>query len=369
MIIKIDFILKNYIYFILMTIICSCSNPLNDKSGENNWDIIQTDIGLPLIADVRGDGNYRAYGIEGAGVRGNLYEYNYLNGEWVRNPIIIDFPYRLSPLIAARCHTDGKFRLYGYCSEGIFEVEYNNDNWSSQIICNLNVGDSPYTINKGDVRSENIESLFIYYMGKLCELNHREGTWTSSTIDVTSFGLQPSGEMAVGKVREESGDCIYMITNQSIIIEYSCVNGTDWQKSIIDTVYYPGQNVVYGIDIHVGIFSEFDAQSLFVTVGSLYRYKYKTSWLKTKVFEYTPTIMEAGIGRNDDVYRLYCCGWFGEIYEISKIGDSYSISDQLKIGGGALLGLSIGPGRGDGIHRIYVEQFLNDHIYELTCKN
>jgi hypothetical protein len=361
--------------------ICTCCNPLDEKSKENNWDIIVTDLcTLPTIADIRNDGIYRAYGIEGGGwleiTEGYLYEYEYSNGWWAKNIIYTDSFYRSDPLIAAKCLGDGKSRLYGFCSKGIFEVEYKNDNWSSQIIYNLNnrQGGTWCLMNKGAVRNENIQSLIIFYwnttsMGGLFELSNRGGTWTFNTIDVAP--LEPSGGqgMAVGKVREGSYDCIYIIDKQSIIIEYNCVNGTRWQKSIVDTVNYPGPNSGWGTGPCIGIFPAFDAQSFFVTVDALYKYTYKNSWSKIKVTTVAPYIMEAGIGRNDGIYRLYLCGWFGEINEISKTRDSYIKSDQLKIEpGNALGGFSIGPGRGDGIHRIYVEQF-GGSIYELTYKN
>lgn len=373
----------NLILF-LLPIICLCSKIIDykdksDKSEESNWNIVQTSLGFPVIADIRDDGVSRAYGIEGGGDyqdnEGYLYEYKYSDGSWVKNLILTKLFRKSAPLIAAKCRGDDQYRLYGYCSEGIFEVEYKNDTWSQRIVHD----GGQCIIKKGVIRNDNFESLIIYYSreGELGELSYREGEWIFFTIADTlcSFSSEPSCEhgIAVGNIKGSSGDCIYIINGQSVIFEYSYKDMAKWQVSVVDTIDFSGPNSFWDPEPCIGIFPDFDSQSLFATLSGLYQYKYNGSWVKKKVVEYTPNFMEAGIGQDDGVYRLYCCGWFGALCEVSKTGDSFMITDQLEIEpGNALEGLSIGPGRGDGVHRIYAEQFQGFDpfiVYELTYKN
>ena len=376
--------LHKSLVWILLFIIISCSKFTGDKENDedNNWDIVQINILVPLIADIRNDGIERSYAIEGGGwletEMVGLFEYNFADGKWVKTELLTNSFYSSDPLIAAQCHEDGKFRLYGWSADGIFEVEYMNNIWSYQHICSTDDRD-PGTwsvLSKGDARNDGFESLFILYfisnVGKLCELSHRDGTWKLSTIDdnVSTHASMPSGPngLAVGNVGRDIGNSIYIITGKTYLIEYFFTNESFWQRSVLDTLYDLPPNTVLGPNPCIGVFPTRNGQSsLFATANGLHEFFFKEDhWEKAKIGQPIGHNIEGGMGRNDGIYRLYCYGWFGEIDEFTNNNGSWSQTDLIKIEpGSALSRLTVGPGRGDGIHRIYVK---NGYTSELTFK-
>ena len=81
-------------------------------------------------------------------------------------------------------------------------------------------------------------------------------------------------------------------------------------------------------------------------------------WQKNKIHDLGPLWrreLKGGEGHNDGIYRLYFP--FGiKIYEMSFSGDSWIETDTIDFDMW-ICGLSVGPGRGDGINRIYVGEY------------
>ena len=363
--------LLSIIYLVgLVSIMMSsgCKESINQTFTD--WDIVQINIPVPLIGDLRNDGIERSYAIED----GDLCEYVYQQ-QWIKTVLISNTFHSSELHLITRCQADQPNCLYGCDEIGIFEVQYSENTWTKNTICPLTDKDEYdwCMVAQSASGNEPETSLFIFYwtsgLGKLCELTNQGGNWMVHMITDTLNDWAPSPYgMAVGNVGRNSETSVFFITGTTNLIECFKESALSWKIEHVETMMELCQNCVICPWCNIGVFPSGDGcTSLFVDCDGLYQYDYQNEqWQKTKAGHPIGNQISGGFGRNDGIYRLYCYGWFGQIAEFTDNGGTYSQSGLLEIEpGNAINALTVGPGRGDGVHRLYIEQF-NGSILELT---
>lgn len=301
-----------------------------------------------------------------------IYEFNYGSDGWSKTRIDRD-GLNISVLAVGHCRHDGKLRLYGASTNNIYELTYVNGQWNIEEI--FKIKEAPptsYTRRKlaiGDVRNEGFESLYFFKRlesDSLFELSFRNLNWEIQFIDTLAY----MEDIAVGDGRGRGIENIYITDRNSMVFEYDFLNG-DFNKSELGTfLSLPPNTHAYSIidvnNAHEGQSAVYPSWS--ITGGEAYEYYYNgNQWIKTQVCS-EPGIncICGGIGRNDGMMRLYFSGDFDKLSEYTFDGGGWAKTAELNTDAEtALFGLAVGPGRGDGINRVYVVQFIG-HLLEFT---
>ncbi len=129
-----------------------------------------------------------------------------------------------------------------------------------------------------------------------------------------------------------------------------------WNTNVIGTM--PGVNA---LSITLADGRNDGVNRIYATTGTgIYEWTYNgATWTSSTVVNgISPTLISltAGIGRNDGITRLYFVEWLsgGTIYEASWNGSSWNINSIGNAPGGtSSTGIAVGPGRNDGVNRVF----------------
>jgi len=300
-----------------------------------------------------------------------LYEFNYLNNQWTKNRIDRDGQ-NVCAIATGNCRNDGMWRLYGISVNSIYEFNCTGTQWTAQEI--YRISDFPantYThrdMTIGDIRNEGFESLYFFKIGEpdsLFELRFRNMSWEMQFIDALDIV-----EIATGKGRNDGKDYVYLTNSKTEVHEYRYANDS-WQKSTLGQLLALEPNVVaYSIvnvlPAHNGENAVYVSTSR--TGGEIFEFFFANNqWQKTRIGD-EPGVMQmcSGSARNDGLERLYCSVCFDILAEYTYTSGAWQKTTELKTNATTSLnGLAVGPGRCDGINRIYVQQFIG-HLFEFT---
>jgi hypothetical protein len=174
----------------------------------------------------------------------------------------------------------------------------------------------------------------------------------------------------VGDARQDGHDRLYLLNPNAKILEYDFRGRSAWERTAIPApstgallgVFpaHAGQKALYALK--AGRYSDQgQLQELHLEGG-------RWGWEPVAdVGENSETQCAAGDVRGDGVVRIYCVGIIGELSETSHTGSEWTSTRVVieRPDANALSTIAVGPGRGDGRNRIYIQRF-DDDLVELT---
>ncbi len=365
--------------FISPLLVCSCIDDdvdNRDISQRKDWTIRSIDHPVPhVIADVRGDGVIRTYAVsQGSTVfnpgtkTSELFEYTYSENRWEATKIFDSNISGYAALAGGVCRPDGIMRLYLIPNDGsVIEFEYRSGNWIHSVIHTTDkLLDSSPIIKCGDTDTDGIQSiLFIYYgpsVQELTELVYVNDAWKVYTVETATYEVDPTiGDFEIGTLKN-GHPCIYTINHMAKLYEHTKDSGSFWTATHLETLQSVPDN-----GINLGFLTiplqktGSNTPSLIVYSGVLHSLHYENdSLIKQEIVTSIPEIRAFGYGdlRGDGIVRVYSVGTFAYITEFTQEGTEWVETDQIRNETNALTNLTIGPGRNDGVDRMYIQQFL-----------
>lgn len=188
--------------------------------------------------------------------------------------------------------------------------------WSITVIDSMPTHITGFAL--GDGRGDKVMRIFITAQDNVYELSYTGNTWIREEID----SISGAGPIAIGAARNDGVIHLYIAGKDKLFELTRWSNG--WSKSVVGTI---------------------DTTYCFSAFGIV-----------------------IGAGRNDNVMRVYLFGGDeyvignSRVYEYSFNGTNWARS-LIVSSGDCIMGLAIGPGRNDGINRMYVS---SDSFYELS---
>ena len=271
------------------------------------------------VGDARNDGTNRVYV---ANDSENVYEFSYSGGNWF--PYMIPVGTATVDLTIAPARNDGLNRIYitNRTSGGFFEYSYINGSWELTYSTTTSV--PLYQVCAATGTKDSNWRIYCAAEDGVYEFSWDGSTWTRTHVGTVTDG------------RSALGVCVADGRNDGVIRVYAA--DSDWENH----------------------------------VGSIYEYTWTGSeWIRETVVSDISGkffFINAGVGRNDEIVRLYAGNGDGYVYEISWDNGSgawnvLGIGEQ--ISGAAFLIPIVGKARPDELNRVYAS-CTNGKVYEYT---
>lgn len=262
---------------------------------------------------------------------------------------------------------DGRQRIYAASFDrNIYEISFDGGSWSQMVVGTMN--DLGMHAAVGDGRNDGINRVYTISSSSVYEF-----TWTGSSWQQVFIGnVAGAHGIAVGAGR--NGDPkvrLYVASLTGIIagtyeVDFS---GGSWSITQMGGLNEEVFDVEMGIGRNDGVMRVYPA--LNNSAGLVREFTWSgNSWVATLVDSglSQSRFIHAYVlpGRNDGVKRIYTSSSNGRAYELSWGGSSWT---TYELGGGPeyMYGLHFGPGRGDGLYRVYgASRGSLNQVYEFS---
>lgn len=192
--------------------------------------------------------------------------------------------------------------------------------------------------------------------------------------DVTNFGRggdYTCDVIAIGPLKNDGKDRIYLFQHSlecdNHVLEYSFEQG-NWQEKEIYTHPSMGATGIIGQGRNDGIDRIYIAYSFGSSICTLLELTYSNNSWKIINIDSSSAIglgLTIGPGRNDGIHRIYCVSSNGYILEYTFLNNKWENTEVGPAGESSINAISIGTARNDGVRRVYAAS-NNGHIYELS---
>jgi hypothetical protein len=270
-------------------------------------------------------------------------------GDFVCNQI--DWTHNGGGITIGPGRNDGANRIYVNGND-VFEYTWQDSVWQIDTIESVS-GWLDKDIVAGPGRNDGICRLYICRQGKLLEYTYNGGIWEKAVIDSGNIWTY-NMPVALGNIKNDDTVRVLIAVNDSFTVAYTYQSaGNIWQADTVGKTN--GQ--IRGITIGKG--RNEDTNRVYAGGGNadLYEYWYADNIWNKKYMAGNFISTAIGIGRNDNIKRLYLHG----IFETTWIIDHWS-TNFLDTTSGSYVGRSvISNGRNDSKNRLYVaaEQLIN----------
>lgn len=266
-------------------------------------------------------------------------------------------------VVLGAAHNDGVNRVYvGTAATGlVIEFSWTGSSWSQPVVIGGSTsGQEIHNMGIGPGRNDGVIRVYAASLdGNLYELSFN-GTGWSQTIVGSSNG-SPCLHAAVGLGRNDGVNRVYA-GRGATVFEYTW-NGTGWDAVVVGSVASglshgvalgPGRN---GASINLYIAS---------TQSGTYEAVFSGGWSMSSMGD-TGDVrnVSVGPGRNDGVNRVYAGTAGGEIREFTWAGNSWGSGAINNPVGDVIVHPYILTGRNDGVMRVYGSSG-NGNLYEFT---
>jgi hypothetical protein len=352
--------------------ITSCQTNTS-PTGPQNWDdadlwnsaLVDPNGAAQFIAALHPDGIPRLYGGTfeyTTRLNGGTFEYTYTNGAWSTTRIDPSTSGFLSTAVG-KCKSDGVLRMYGLSPTAVSELNYTGNQWTMQDIAPLA---NAYQLAIGDPRNDGYGSLYVVSTDGLHEVRYWNSSWQDTLIDSTSMIAKICG----GDGRGDGKGGIYIMDGSTTIFELRYQN-CSWMHSTIGQVMALPPNITVSTALSVTN-SHNGRPNIVASADNIVEFYFDTDhWTQLKIGS-EPGVNQIadGIGRNDGIDRIYCAVDWDIMAEYTLAGSSWVKTSQRKTSEtySAIMSVMVGPGKGDGINRVYVTDNIGG-LSEFTFKH
>ncbi len=393
--------------------------PVRTPSVSDEWAIERLVHPVHLIADGRGDGVIRLYGLcDNAGVtlnpsytirgddtlltsispalRAGLMEQSFVEGAWKSREVALPSLEPSPPLLGARCRLDRRCRLYVGAGRptALYELAEQNGIWSATRVFPLVDTASVRAAICGSVRHDSTPSLLLFCTHgaqrtqALFELRHADTGWAVTTIADslnTDAGQQrmlfdSASVLACADVLGTGRDELFTFTRKGYLFRYSWSPSTGWVERLEaapDLFGVPCLDCLQGSRIRA--VRGPDACFLLVDTGpyGVWHLSRPTdAWTATRLCsnDVTPRAPVAAADlRGDGTTRVYypgggCSTTYRKSCDVllELICTHKSCSESSRFDIGDVDALTAGAGRGDSVSRLYITQ--RQQAFELSYR-
>lgn len=319
-----------------------------------------------VIGDGRNDGNLRVYtgDSQTGGSSGNINEFSYTGGQWENNAFG-DFEAEygsgnlthITGLAVGSARDDSANRVYGSGYHAA-EFEYGSDHFTGSPIDTDIQWANDLII--GDVRGDGQNRIYLSDWNDIYELTYANGGWLRESINPSEV------DIIALKIIDGRNDGIlrlYAATRfDNHVYEYTWSNG-QWQ--VQDCGAIEGVTTINAMDAGMG--RNDDVNRIYLTAnGGLFELSYDgANWQNTQIGSASyASSLALGPGRNDGSHYLYAAEEQDTLTEYAYtngwVQTSVLSSNQ------AMNGVAVGDGRNNGHMAVYATSSDN-HVYEFTA--